>query len=169
MISMIAAIGKNRELGKSNDLLWPIPDDLKRFKSLTTGHVVIMGRKTYESIHGMLGKPLPNRTSVVLMREKEFDSTDPLFKYENVFVVHSAEAALQKAHELNLGEIFVGGGAQMYALFLPHADRLYLTLIDDEKEADAFFPPYETSFTKTISEEAREWNGLKYRWVTLEK
>ncbi|MBX4191982.1 dihydrofolate reductase [Candidatus Parcubacteria bacterium] len=168
-LSMIAAIGKNRALGYKNQLLWTIPDDLKRFKEITTKHPIIMGRKTYESIYGMLGKPLPNRTSVVLMRKEEFDAEDPLFQFENVIIAHSPEEAVAKASELDKEEIFIGGGAQIYKLFLPLAHRLYLTLIDDEKEADAFFPEYETEFTKKISDESHELNGLKYSWVTLEK
>ena len=162
-------MGRNRELGKNNALLWTIPDDLKRFKTITLGHPIIMGRKTYESIHTMLGKPLPRRHSIVLMREAEFNPTDPLFAYENVSAAFSPESAVEKASALDSQEIFIGGGAQIYALFLPQVDRLYLTLIDDEKEADAFFPPYEQEFTKKLSEESGEFNGLKYRFVVLER
>ena len=170
MINAIAAIGKNRVLGKDNRLLWHIPDDLKlRFKELTLGHPVIMGRKTYDSVLAILGKPYPGRTSIVLMREAEFNPEDPTLKFENVIVAHSPEEAVQKAKELNTGEVFIGGGAQIYALMLPHVERLYLTLIDDQKEGDAFFPPYEHLFTKKIKEETREHNGLKYVWVDLEK
>src|SRR3989344_3007335 len=147
-VSIIAAIGKNRELGRDNDLLWRIPDDLKRFKSLTLGHPVIMGRKTFESI----GKPLPGRTNLVVSRSS--------LSFEN---------ALAQAKKLDDKEVFIVGGAQIYEQALPYADRLYLTLIDDTKDGDAFFTEYEHLFTKKLSEEIREHNGLKYSWVELEK
>ena len=147
-VSMIAAVGRNRELGLGNGLLWHIPEDLKRFKALTLGHPVIMGRKTFESI----GKPLPGRTNLVVSRSSL-----------------SLEDALAQAKKLDKEEIFIIGGAQIYEQALPYADRLCLTLIDDAKEADAFFPEYEKLFTKKVSEEPREYEGLQYRWVTLEK
>ena len=147
-VSIIAALGKNRELGRGNDLLWRIPDDLKRFKSLTLGHPVIMGRKTFESI----GKPLTGRTNLVVSRSS--------LSFEN---------ALAQAKKLDDKEVFIIGGAQIYAAAFPHADRLYLTLIDDTRDGDAFFPEYESLFTKKVSEEEREQSGLKYRWLTLEK
>ena len=147
-VSMVAAIGRNRELGRGNELLWHIPEDLKRVKALTLGHPVIMGRKTFESI----GKPLPGRTNLVVSRSSL-----------------SLEDALAQAKKLDKEEIFIIGGAQIYEQALPYADRLCLTLIDDAKEADAFFPEYGQLFTKKVSEEPREHEGLQYRWVTLEK
>ena len=156
-ISIIAALGKNRELGKENKLLWRIPDDLKRFKQLTLGHPVVMGRKTFDSI----GKPLPGRTNIVISRQG--------LVIKDAVVVNSLEKALEKARALDQKEIFVIGGASIYESVLPHADQLYLTLIDDEKEADVFFPPYEHLFTKKLSEENREWQGIQYRWVNLER
>lgn len=161
---MIVAIGKGRALGIKNGLLWHIPDDLKRFKTLTTGHPVIMGRVTFESIIKILGKPLPNRTSIVVTRSStSLGVNDP-----NVMYVNSLDEALARAKELD-EEIFVIGGAQIYEQALPLTDKLYLTLIDDEKEADAYFPEYEHLFTKIISEESREHEGLKYKWVDLER
>lgn len=157
MISAIAAIGTNRVLGKNNELLWRIPDDLKRFKNLTTGHVIIMGRKTFDSI----GKPLPNRTNIVITR-------DAAWQHEGVVAASSIEAALAQAKKID-SEIFIIGGAQIYAQALPHIERLYLTLIDDEKDGDTYFPTYETIFTKVIKEESHEHEGLKYKWVDLEK
>ncbi len=161
-ISIVVAIGKNRELGKDGKLLWHIPEDLKRFKALTLGHPVVMGRKTFESIVAILGKPLPGRTNIVVTR-------DPNYSYEGVLVFHSLEEALAKARELDQEEIHIGGGADLYKQALPFVDRLYLTLIDDTKDADTFFPEYEAAFTKKISEEAHEHEGLKYTWVTLER
>ncbi len=162
-VAAVVAIGKNRELGYEGKLLWHIPDDLKRFKELTLGHPIIMGRKTFESILGYTqGKPLPGRTNIVVTR-------DAGWKYEGVIVAPSLDEAIAKAKEMDTEEIHIGGGAQIYEQALPYIDKLYLTLVDDEKEADTFFPPYEKEFTKKVFEEAREWNGLKYTWVDLER
>ena len=121
-----------------------------------------MGRKTFDSIVAMLGKPLPGRTNIVITR-------DEAWEHEGVVAAHSLEEALQKAAGLDQQEVFVIGGAQIYKQALPHTDRLYATLIEDGKEGDAFFPEYEKIFTKKIAEESREHNGLKYSWVDLEK
>ncbi len=161
-VSIVVAIGKNREIGKGNTLLWHIPEDLKRFKALTLGHPCIMGRKTFESIVAMIKKPLPGRTNVVITR-------DTSWKYDGVVSAHSVEDAIKKAKALDPEEVFIIGGAQIYESALPYTDRLYLTIIDDTKEADTYFPPYEHLFTKKLSEEIREHNGLKYIWVNLEK
>jgi dihydrofolate reductase len=161
-ISIIVSVGKNRVIGRKDGLIWPIPDDLKRFKQLTMGHPVIMGRKTFESIVGMLGKPLPGRTNIVVTRDTNYSPTGAV-------VAHSLPEALQKAGEVENEEIFIGGGAQIYEQALPLAERLYLTLVEDEKEGDAFFPPYEHLFNKTLSREVREHNGLKYSFVNLER
>jgi dihydrofolate reductase len=120
-----------------------------------------MGRKTFESLPPKV-RPLPGRTNIVVTR-------DLAWHYEGVVVCNSLEAALEKARALDPEEIFIGGGTQIYEQALPHVTRLYLTLIDDEKEGDAFFPPYEKEFTKVISDESRERGGLKYRWLTLER
>jgi len=158
-VSMIAAIGRNGELGKGNELLWKIPDDLKRFRALTRGHPVIMGRKTFESI----GRVLPERANIVVTR-------DAAWQYEGVIAAASVEEAIEKAKTApGAEEIFVIGGGQIYEAALPHADKLYLTLIEDQKDADSFFPAYKDSFTKKVFDEPREWEGFKYRWVDLEK
>ena len=161
-IAAVVAIGRNRELGNANKLLWHIPEDLKRFKALTKGHPIIMGRKTFESIVGYVGGPLPDRTNIVVTRDSQW-------KYEGVVVVHSLEEAIAEARKLDDEEIHIGGGAQLYEQALPIIDKLYLTLVDASAAADSFFPPYEKEFTKRIFEEAHEYNGLKYRWVDLER
>lgn len=167
-VSAIAAIGRNRELGKDNELLWHIPDDLKRFKHLTMGHPIILGRKTFESIVAIIGKPLPGRTNIVVTRHPEM--FDFVGRTSEMVTAVSVEDALEKAKAApGSGEIIIGGGAQIYEQVLPFTDKLYLTRIDDSKEADSFFPEYEKEFTKKVSEEARKWNGLKYRWVDLER
>ncbi len=161
-VSIVAAIGRNREIGHGNELLWHIPEDLKRFKALTLGHPIILGRKTFDSIVGMLGKPLPGRTNIVITR-------DPQWHYEGVERASSLEEALKRAAEIDTEEVFIGGGAQIWAQSLPFVDRLYLTLIEDSKEGDSFFPPYEELFQRNIAEETREHNGLTYHWINLEK
>src|ERR1700688_558975 len=123
-ISIVAAMGRNREIGKGNQLLWHIPGDLKRFKQLTMGHPVIMGRKTFESIVSKLGKPLPGRTNIVISRDKNWS-------YKGAVIAHSLEEAFSKASNTDSEEVFIGGGSQIYEQALPHVDRLYLTLIDD--------------------------------------
>lgn len=160
---MIAAIGRNRELGKGNDLLWKIPDDLKRFKELTRGHPVIMGRKTYESLPV---RPLPGRTNIVITRHHAQEKTRG---ESSVRWAASLDEALSMAAFAEGGEeTFVIGGGQIYAMAFPHADMLHLTHIDAEADADSFFPAYEHLFTK-VSEEQREWQGLSYAWADWEK
>ena len=185
LITAVVAIGKNRELGKNDKLLWHIPDDLKRFKRLTSGHPIIMGRKTFESIVGYLGGPLPGRTNIIVTRQaSKFIADNPyllirankqmvdrtnISVQDGVIVVSSIEEGVEKAREENPKEIYIGGGAEIYKQALPSIDKLYLTLIDDEKPADTFFPPYEHMFTKKVFEESREWNGLHYKWIDLER
>jgi dihydrofolate reductase len=173
LISIVVAIGRdrqhNRVIGKTNELLWPIPEDLKRYKAITLGHPVIMGRKTYESIFGMRGKPLPGRTNIVITRSPESLTGTAPYAFENVLLMSSLEEALTKAKEIDTEEIFIGGGSQIYEQALPLVDKLYLTLIDGEKEGDAFFPEYEHLFTKMKYHEHRDHEGLKYKWVDLER
>lgn len=157
-VSMIAAIGRDRGLGYQGQLLWRIPEDLKRFKALTTGHPVIMGRTTFDSI----GRPLPNRTNIVVTRNADWS-------HEGVTVAHSLEEALEKAREAGPSEIFIIGGAQIYAEALPYSNKLYLTLIDDQKPADVFFPEYKDFTKEVFREEHGAPDGLKYTWVDLEK
>ena len=163
----VVAIGRNRELGKNNKLLWHIPDDLKRFKRLTAGHPIIMGRKTFESIVGYVGGPLSGRTNIVITRDPSKPGLD---SWPNVEVAGSLEKAIEIAKQKPGAEaIHIGGGAELYQQALPIIDKLYLTLIDAEAPADSFFPPYEKDFTKELFEELHEWNGLKYRFVDLER
>lgn len=156
-ISLIASIGRNRELGLKNGLLWPIPDDLKRFKDLTTGHSMIMGLKTYRSI----GRPLPGRTSIVLSKET--------LNIPGVLLARSLDEAIKLASRSpGSNEVFIIGGGQVFAQTISRADKLYLTLVDAEAEADVFFPDY-SMFAKKVFEESREHNGLKYTWIDLER
>jgi len=163
-ICAVVAIGKNREIGCGNKLLWRIPADVQRFRDLTRGHPLIMGRKTFESILSYRGTPLPDRTNIVITRDKDW-------KYEGIVVTRSLDEAIEVAKKSpGSDEIHIGGGAEIYKLALPMIDKLYLTLIDaEDKEADIFFPPYEDQFTKIVFEENHEWNGIKYTYVDLER
>lgn len=156
-ISAIASIGRNRELGKDGQLLWRISDDLRRVKELTTGHPIIMGRKTHESI----GKPLPNRPNIVVSKTTRH--------IDGCVVVPSIEKALETARELDNDEIFIFGGGQIYQAAFPYIQRLYLTRVEaEDPESDSFFPDYR-NFTKVIEQETREQDELSYDWITLER
>jgi dihydrofolate reductase len=169
-IAIVAAIGKNRELGMKDKLLWHIPEDMKRFRELTVGHPIIMGRKTFESILGYSGKPLPKRTNIVVTRDATYEKSLAERSIEEVLIAGSLEDAIEIAKKApGSDEIHIGGGAQLYKEALPQVDRLYLTLIDDAKEADTFFPEYEQFFTHKTLDEEHESNGLRYRCVNLER
>lgn len=157
MISIICALGKNNAIGRNNKLLWHIPDDLRNFKKITSGNVIVMGRKTYESI----GNPLPNRTNIIITRDKKF-------KADGCLIKHSLDEVLQEAKIYKDKEIFIIGGGQIYEQALPHTEKLYLTIVDDEPEADTFFPDY-SQFKNIISEENYEQKGIKYKFIELTK
>jgi dihydrofolate reductase len=128
LISLIVATAQNGVIGRDNQLIWHLPDDLKQFKRLTTGHPILMGRKTFDSI----GKPLPNRTSIVITRSKNWT-------HEGVVVVNSVEEAVEAARQTGTDEAFVIGGAEVYRLTLPIANKIYLTEVKADFEGDAFF------------------------------
>ena len=158
-ISLIAAIAKNLAIGKDNKLLYYIPEDLKRFKKLTSGHVIVMGKKTFESIGS---RPLPNRTNIIITK-------DPAFQAPGCMVVHSVEEALSKAKETEKDEIFIIGGGSIYTQTIGQADKLYITVIDRvHEDADAFFPAY-PEFTKIVYEEKSQHEGIDFTWYELEK
>lgn len=153
---MIAAIGKNRELGKANQLLWHIPEDLKHFKEKTSRKAVIMGQKTFDSI----GKPLPDRLNVVL-------SNDPNFKADNIVISNSIDDAVAIAADYS-GEVFVIGGGSIYKQFMDKADKLYLTLVDKEYDADVFFPEY-NEFKMVADGDWQTSGDLKFKFTEWEK
>ena len=140
MIILIAAVAENNSLGKDNQIIWHLPDDFQRFKQLTTGHHIIMGRKTFESFP----KPLPNRTHVVISRQKNYNP-------EGCIVVSNLADAL--AISPNEEDIFIIGGAQIYELALPFCDKLELTRVHQTFEADAFFPQINLSKWNLVSKE----------------
>lgn len=160
-ISIIAAIGRNRELGKDNKLLWYIKEDLRKFKSLTAGHPIIMGRKTWESLPF---KPLPKRTNIVVSRQagKMFDGTTVIFSLE-----HALDIAKRAPGS---DEIFIIGGGQIYkeAIEKSLVDKLYLTIVDREFDADVFFPDY-SQFKKVVFEEEHDNGEYKFKFLELEK
>jgi dihydrofolate reductase len=148
MISIIVAIAENYAIGKNNDLLWHIPEDLKRFKRLTTGHTIIMGKNTYESLPR---RPLPNRRSIVI-------TDDPSESFEGCTTVHSIEEAMKHCDPSE--ENFIIGGASVYRQFLPFADRLYLTMVNKSFDGDVFFPEINFSLWKVISTEDVPDDGI---------
>ncbi len=158
MISIIVAIDEKRGIGKDNKLLWHIPEDLQRFKRLTSGHPIIMGRKTFESI----GRILPNRTNIIITR-------DVNFKKEGTISVHSLESAIFEAKKSpGADEIFVIGGGQIFLQALPLAEKLYLTIVKGDFGADTFFPDY-SEFTKIISKAEKQSDGYSYTFLDLER
>ncbi|MHC4996268.1 MAG: dihydrofolate reductase [Planctomycetota bacterium] len=158
-ISLIAAISNNRVIGADNDLPWRLPADLRYFMRTTSGHAVIMGRKTFDSIQ----KPLPNRRNIVVSR-------DPDLAIEGAETVTSLDDAL--ALLAGEDESFICGGEQIYRLALPLADRIYLTHIDTEAEGDAFFPEFDESLFEIVHDEPHEPNEdntLAYRFVVYQR
>ncbi len=158
MISIIAVVAKNRAIGYQNKLLYNIPEDMEHFRKITVGHTVIMGQKTYESI----GRPLPERINIVI-------SNDPNFTATGCLVSHSIEQALALAKAKEKKEIFIIGGGQIYKQFIDLADKLYLTIVDDQpKLADTFFPDY-SKFNKVTRQEKHECQGFKFNFIELTK
>lgn len=156
MITLIVAIGKNNELGKENDLVWHLPNDFKRFKKLTTGHHIIMGRKTFESFP----KPLPNRVHVVITRNEKY-------KREGTIIVHSMKEALQIAK--NDTQPFIIGGGEIYSLGIPIADKIELTRVHGSFDADTFFPEIQINEWELIKEEHHdidEHHKYAYTYLT---
>jgi dihydrofolate reductase len=159
-ISIIAAIGKNYELGRNNDMLWHISADLKRFKKITSGHPVIMGRKTFDSINN---KPLPNRRNIIITHSSEYS-------YPNVEIVHSVDEALKKIGSDE--EVFILGGATIYEQLLPVTEIMYLTMVDKEYEADTFFPRFDPNQWQTVESiniTDDKQAGVKYSFITLQR
>lgn len=157
MISIIAIVAKNRAIGFKNKLLYNIPEDMKHFQSITTGHTVIMGENTFHSLND---RPLPKRVNIILTLNKNF-------KAENCLVAHSLEESIILGKAQNKGEIFFIGGGMIYKQALPLTDKLYLTIVDDEPmQADTFFPDY-SEFKNIIKSEPKKSSGYKYSFMEL--
>jgi len=155
--SIIAAIGKNNELGKNDKLIWNLPNDLKFFKEMTTGKTIIMGRRTFDSLPRML----PNRHHVVLSLSTDFPSEVEVFRDINHL--------LEKYKDSN-EELFVIGGASIFTLFLDYCDKLYLTEIEaTDKDADVYFPEFDKSNYESEFLKENEDNGIKYKHILYRK
>ena len=159
-VVIIAAVAKNRVIGRDNQLIWHIPEDMAHFKALTRGQTVIMGRKTWESLPDAF-RPLPGRINIVISR-------NPGFQAAGGTVVGSLEDALAAAGDAEIA--FVIGGAELYRQALPLADRLYLTEIDRDFAGDAFFPAFDRDAWQEVSRNARiAESGLPFAFVTYER
>ena len=154
-LSLIAAMARNRGIGCKGQLPWKLSEDLRRFKAITMGHVLLMGRTTFDSI----GRALPGRRTIVVTRQ-------PAWSAPGVEVAHSIDAALEKAAG---DEVFVAGGGEIYAQTIDRADRLYLTLIDRDVEADAFFPEFDQSAFAVVEREPHAQAPLPFEFVTLRR
>lgn len=156
-ISIIAAMDEKRGIGKNGHLPWHIPEDLQRFKKTTTGHTIIMGRKTFESI----GHPLPDRKTIILTRNLSFNS-------EGCQISTSFSEAIDLAKSAGESEVFIAGGGDIFSQSIIFADELYLTIVEGDFEADTFFPDY-SAFSRKIFEENRVSGSYKYKFLTLGK
>lgn len=159
MLTLIAAAAENNALGKDNDLVWHLPDDFKRFKKLTSGHFIIMGRKTFESFP----KPLPNRTHIVITKQRDYHPKE-------IIVVHSLEAALELVK--NDKQPFIIGGGEIYRQSMEIADRIELTRVHGSFEADTFFPEIDENKWKLVAEEYHpkdEKHNYAFTYLTYDR
>jgi dihydrofolate reductase len=159
-VTLIAAIARNRVIGKDGDLPWRLPADLRHFKRTTVGHPLIMGRRTFESF----GRPLPDRTNIIVTRNRDY-------RAEGAVVVSSFDDAMRVARQEET-EIFIGGGEDVFRHFLPIADRMILTWIDADFEGDTFFPEFDESEWRIVSRadhEPDEKNRWRYSFVVYER
>lgn len=157
IVSIIVAIAENHGIGKDNQLMWKLPADLKHFKDMTSGHTVIMGRKTFESV----GKPLPNRRNIVVTRKTDLE-------IPGAEVVNNLPAAIALCADTE--EVFIVGGAEIYKMAMEMTDKIYLTVVKGSFDADTFFPPIDSKTwkeTETISFEPDEKNAWAYTFSTL--
>ena len=156
--SIVVAIAKNNAIGKNNQLLWHLPKDLKHFKEITSGHTIIMGRKTYESV----GKPLPNRRNIIITRQN--------ITIDGCEVVNSIDEALKLC--AGEDEVFIVGGAEIYKQAISLTDRIYLTIVHQEFEGDTYFPEIKGDAWKETEREDHETdekNLFPYSFITLER
>lgn len=158
MLSIIVALSEDYVIGCNNKLIWHIPRDLKRFKKITYGKTIIMGRKTFESLPGIL----PNRKHIVITRDHNYSIKD-----ENVLVVHNIKDVLKYAHSKE--EAFVIGGGEIYTQLLPYCTKLYLTKVISEKKGDTYFPQFNMEDYTVIECEKHNENNMEYSFITLEK
>lgn len=161
MLSIIVAVAKNNVIGKDNQLIWHLPEDLKRFKEITSGHTIIMGRKTFES----LGRVLPNRKHIILCNDADLNIND-----KNVTIVDDINRLGEYINKEE--ENFIIGGATIYKLMLPKVDKLYITKINQEFDGDVYFPEISEEnwkITQRIKGKKDEKNPYDYEYITYEK
>ena len=161
-ISLIAALATNNVIGQNNDLVWRLPDDFKRFKTITSNHYILMGRKTFES----LGKPLPNRTHIVITRNQDYKVP------EGHYVFESVEKALEFCQKKEVNQLFVIGGGELYKHTLPIADELVLTEVEATPEGDTYFPEFDKEDWKVTFSEfhpADERHQYAFTYVNYER
>jgi len=162
-VVIVAAMGRDtRVIGQANKLIWHVPADMKRFKTLTLGQPVIMGRKTFESIVDILGKPLPGRTNITVTR-------NPEYTHEGAITVTSLEEAFSTAVVENPTEIHIGGGAELYRQAMHYVDRLHITHFFDDTPGDTLFPEFESEFEITDESPIQEHHGLKFQWIDYKR
>lgn len=160
MINVIVAKASNNVIGAKNDLIWHLPNDLKHFKNLTSGHPIIMGRKTFES----LGRPLPNRTNIVVTRDKDWQA-------ENIEKEFSLEKAIESAKKIN-EDIYIIGGGNIYKQAMEFADVLYITEVHHEFEGDTYFPEIDEEIWEEVAREnfmKDEKHPYAYSYVTYKR
>jgi dihydrofolate reductase len=159
-LSLVAAISENRVIGRNGEIPWKLRDEQQALKSLTTGHCLVMGRKTWESI----GRPLPGRTSIVVTRQRGYS-----VPFESVRVVGDFDAALAAAKALGCEQVFVFGGAALYELALPRADSLYLTRVHADVEGDVLFPEFDESAWRVVNETRHEADARNEYAFTIQR
>src|SRR5699024_11154585 len=162
MISLIAAMGSNRVIGADNDMPWSLPRDLAHFKKVTTGHTLVMGRKTFESI----GRPLPNRRNVILTRQTNLQLP------EEVEIISNLDTVFEWTRENPEEEIFIVGGGELYKQALAYANRLYITRINEDFEGDTFFPTFNKDEWKIVEKTqgiTDQNNPYDYTFLTYER
>ena len=155
---IILAVSENNVIGKDNKLFWHISGDLKRFKSLTYGYPVIMGRLCFES----MGKPLPGRTNIIISRDKDY-------KADGCIVRNSIDAAINTARKYSNKKIFIAGGGQIYKLFIELADKIYLTRVHSKFDGDVFFKMPETGWQEVWREEHQDEKPYPYSFIIYER
>jgi dihydrofolate reductase len=175
IINLIAAVARNGVIGKRGGLPWYLPEDLKMFRKRTVGSPVVMGRRTFDALLAMRGKPLDGRSNIVITRQRDYRAP------ESVLVAQSLDEALgiAEAQSSAHGDVFIAGGGEIYALALPLATRLYLTEVDANPDGEVFFPAWEFFVPRCVHPEweeiaATKWlvdeaSGLRYRFLTLER
>lgn len=165
-VTIIGALSDNKVIGDHLAIPWHLKADLIRFRAVTTGHAMIVGRTTYELIkqaYEKRGKPLPDRSTIIITNNPVYSVAQ-----KQCHVVHSMEEAIALGKTLEPTELFVAGGASIYRLGMPYADRLMLTIVHQTVKGDALFPDY-SQFTKVIEKSDQEENGIRFTYLTLER